>query len=418
MDAIRLCLSLYACEPKRGSEPGVGWAWATGMAKRHETWVLTRTNNRRAIESELDRLAVPDSERPHFVWVDLPEWVQRLKQRGILPLFLYYLLWQFAARRTWDRTGIKVDVIHHVTFNSFVIPGVWWKRREHVVLGPLGGMSICPTQFLRCFSCPKRCFEVLRGVSRRLCRLNPFFLRSRLWADRTIYTTEEMRQRLDDNGERSSVLLETAVPDELVTRVSLSKRKPSRGKGFVWAGTLAGHKAGDLAIRAFALAFREEATPPVLQMFGSGPDEGKLKKLAVKLGVSESVVFRGTVPQEELWNEIEKSRAFVFSSVRDTSGNAALEALSLATPVICFNHQGVSEIVNDDSGIRVQPRSYASAVADFAAAMRHLADDPDLAERLGSAGQRRVREEFTWKNKFDFMDRIYRSLIQTGAFDK
>ena len=50
----RILLSAYACEPGKGSEPEVGWLWATELADAgHEVWVITREANRHAIEMEL-----------------------------------------------------------------------------------------------------------------------------------------------------------------------------------------------------------------------------------------------------------------------------------------------------------------------------------------------------------------------------
>ena len=38
----RILLSAYACEPGKGSEPAVGWMWATELAGLgHEVWVIT-----------------------------------------------------------------------------------------------------------------------------------------------------------------------------------------------------------------------------------------------------------------------------------------------------------------------------------------------------------------------------------------
>ncbi len=412
-DELKLCLSLYACEPHRGSEPGVGWAWALGMAKRHETWVLTRANNREAIEAELDKLAIPESERPRFIWIDLPSWACRLKKRGIVPVSLYYLLWQFAARRAWDRTGIRADIIHHVTFNSFVTPGLWWNRREKVVLGPLGGMSVCATPFLRCFPPIARFAECVRGLSRRFWRVNVLFRRSRRNASFVFFTTAEMRRRLGSTETPSAVLLETAVPATLANH-SCPSRRLNRERRFVWAGTLAGHKAGDIAIRAFSAAFGRENEPPVLEIYGKGVDEKRLHKLAKRLGVGASVRFCGTVSQEELWNRTASSLANVFTSVRDTSGNVALEALACETPVICFNHQGVGEIVDTSCALIVEPRSYCEAVTDFAAAMRRLVDEPGLADRLGKAGRKHVLEKFTWECKFDTVDAAYATIINSN----
>ena len=46
---IRVLISAYACEPNKGSEPGVGWNWALQMAKLNEVYVITRSNNRKII---------------------------------------------------------------------------------------------------------------------------------------------------------------------------------------------------------------------------------------------------------------------------------------------------------------------------------------------------------------------------------
>ncbi len=409
-DKLTLLLSCYACEPHRGSEPGVGWAWALGMAKRHETWVLTRTNNRDTIEKELDRLAIPESERPHFVWADLPKWIQRLKKKGIVSVYLYYLLWQFAARSAWERTGIHTDIIHHVTFNTFAIPGVWWHRQEKIVLGPLGGLSICPTPFLRCFPFPARIREAIRGIACRLWFLNPLFLCARRHADALIFTTEDIRKTLALDTDQSTAFLETAVPLVLERRRNEAPTG-KRERRFVWAGSFEGRKAGDIAIRAFALAFRDAVDPPVLEMVGDGVLSHRWRRLATALHVESIVRFTGRATQEDLWKKTSDSLAFVFTSVRDTSGNVALESLALGTPVICFNHQGVAEIVDDTCGILIEPCSYEQAVVDFAAAMRCLVDDPALADHLGAAGRKRALERFTWEQKFDAADAVYRNIL-------
>ena len=408
-DSLRLCLSLYACEPNRGSEPGVGWAWALGMAKRHETWVITRANNRSVIEAELDRLAIPAEERPHFVWVDLPAWVCRLKKKGLVPVGLYYLLWQFAARRAWDRTGIRVDVIHHVTFCSYVVPGVWWHRKEKVVLGPLGGTAICPRPFLREFPFFRRISEWKRGWGRRLWFLYPFYLRSRASADALLFVDSASARKMGGSRTRVSTLFDVAVPEALAIRDPV--RAEARRRQFVWAGTLAGHKAGGVAIRAFAKAFGQDSSPPRLLMFGKGPDRKRLEKLARSLGVAALVEFRGSVPQEELWAEIRRSLAFVFTSVRDTCGSVSVEALACGTSLVCFKHQGVGEVVDETCGIVISPRSYSQTIVSFATAMRRFSNDPSLAYFLGAEGRKHVMERFTWTRKFDATDNVYARLL-------
>jgi NAD(P)-dependent dehydrogenase (short-subunit alcohol dehydrogenase family) len=73
----RVLLSAYACEPERGSEPGVGWNWATELARLgHQVTVVTRAANRPAIEQEVQR---PDQHLA-FLYFDLPHWIQRCRR--------------------------------------------------------------------------------------------------------------------------------------------------------------------------------------------------------------------------------------------------------------------------------------------------------------------------------------------------
>ncbi len=53
---------------------------------------------------------------------------------------------------------------------------------------------------------------------------------------------------------------------------------------------------------------------------------------------------------------------FVFSSLRDTSGNVMLEALAAGTPIICFDHQGAGEIVTPECGIKLPVTKPAEAI--------------------------------------------------------
>ncbi len=410
MKRFKLVLSCYACEPNRGSEPGVGWAWALGMAKRHETYVLTRANNREVIEAELACLNLPPSETPHFIYVDLSPFVCRLKRRGIVPVSLYYLLWQFKARKTLDSLHLNADIIHHVTFCSFACPGVWWGRKEKVVLGPLGGMSVCDRAFLRLYPPARRIKEFLRGLSRRyLWRVNPFFLLSRRNADALLFTEEKICRVLGGNHPCSSVLLDVAVPPRLESS-EFDQPLPRRNQ-FVWAGVLEPHKGLEIALRAYAEAFGGLPDPPVFKVMGAGSGLGQARQLASSLGIADAVEFLGSVPQPRLWEEMRQSRGFVFTSVRDTCGSVNLEAMACQCPIICFNHQGVGEATDDTCAIRIEPRAWESAIEDFAEALRRLSAEEDLGAHLGRAARTRAMRFFSWNVKFDRAEAVYHELF-------
>jgi NAD(P)-dependent dehydrogenase (short-subunit alcohol dehydrogenase family) len=76
-------LSAYACEPGKGSEPGIGWHWAVEIARLgHEVHIVTRSNNVDAIRAGLAN--IPEL-RLAVHGYDLPRWARWWKKgkRGI-----------------------------------------------------------------------------------------------------------------------------------------------------------------------------------------------------------------------------------------------------------------------------------------------------------------------------------------------
>lgn len=94
---LKILLSAYACEPGKGSEPGVGWNWALSLARRgHQVWVLTRSNNRAAIEQAVAEGKQPELVKLNWLYYDVPKWASWWKKGG-RGVHLYYFLWQWGA---------------------------------------------------------------------------------------------------------------------------------------------------------------------------------------------------------------------------------------------------------------------------------------------------------------------------------
>jgi len=136
-----------------------------------------------------------------------------------------------------------------------------------------------------------------------------------------------------------------------------------------------------------------------LVVIGDGPERSVLEEQARRDGVTGRVEFRGRVSAEELKRAYAAADVFVLPAVVDTRGDTEglgvvlLEAMSYGVPVIGSALGGITDIVTDGAtGLLVPPGDAAA----LAAALARLAGDPALAERLGRAGQRRVREDFSW----------------------
>ena len=163
-------------------------------------------------------------------------------------------------------------------------------------------------------------------------------------------------------------------------------------------GRLVERKGHDLVIRALT-ALEEQSVRYVIA--GTGPEEGRLRRLAEALGVRDRVLFTGHVPDEDLPGLYAACDVFVMPSralgARDGIegfGTVFLEAGACAKPVIGGWSGGVSEAVEDGvTGLLVDPHD-PEALAE---ALRRLLRDPELRRRMGEAGRTRAeRMEAAW----------------------
>jgi glycosyltransferase involved in cell wall biosynthesis len=410
---MKVLISAYACEPDRGSEPGVGWEWAMRLAKCLEVTVITRTNNRQVIEAALGNGLT--SGKPHFIYVDLPQFFLRLKQRGVLPVSLYYVLWQFSARLAVRDQLSAFDIIHHVTFNGFRFPGAWWLTNIPVVLGPLGGGSIASSAYRSCFG--RRWFtEWIRGWSIRLWQLNPWTLVSLLSSDAVIAVGKDLADRFASIGIKADRMLETAVPFAL-ERQSAPLPGAER-KDFLLVGNLEPWKGWQIAFEAYARAASLGLKKHNLIVVGSGSQLAEAKQRALALGLEKQIEFSGQLAREQVWDRMRSSRGLVFTSIRDTSGNAALEAMALSTPVVCFNHQGVGWMTDDLCAIRIEPLDWQKSVNGFADAIIQLAVNDLLVDTMGKAGRQRAMKHFSWakniKQAVSIYQRVFNNMRNTS----
>jgi glycosyltransferase involved in cell wall biosynthesis len=173
---------------------------------------------------------------------------------------------------------------------------------------------------------------------------------------------------------------------------------PSRYTGKLYAGPYGDYilsparldraKRLDLLLEALA-----HTGPQVRAVFvGTGADRARLEKLAVRLGLGERARFLGFVDDAELIELYAGARAVYYAPIDEDFGFATIEAFGAARPVITTEDAGgVLEFVENGVNGYVLP----PAAAPIAERLDTLMADAALAERLGRAGQPRVRD-ITW----------------------
>jgi len=123
------------------------------------------------------------------------------------------------------------------------------------------------------------------------------------------------------------------------------KRNKSNNNTIGYLGRLDHSKGVDILIAAFKkVADRIENAR--LQIIGKGIKEAELKKQVEALGLKEKVLFKGAVPYSEVLDFLCSVNFLVIPSRADNLPTVALEALSVATPLIGSNSGGIPDIIN------------------------------------------------------------------------
>jgi len=231
-------------------------------------------------------------------------------------------------------------------------------------------------------------------------------------ATRILVANEDTRRRIPKRYHPKVLsLLETGIPAAQVQ----PPHPPSAGGPvrFIWVSRLEKIKACGLLLEAFSQALKAEPTLG-LTLVGDGPDAAFVKDTARRLGVADRIQWRGRMAKAEIPPLLRAHDAFVFTSVRDTSGNVLLEAMAAGLPAITLRHHGAAEIATDETALRILPRGFHDTAAALGNAMLKLARSAELRARLGEAGRNRILEVYTWDRQGEQMDAIYRAAVPPG----
>ncbi|WP_347490985.1 glycosyltransferase family 4 protein [Desulfoscipio sp. XC116] len=85
-----------------------------------------------------------------------------------------------------------------------------------------------------------------------------------------------------------------------------------------------------------------------LVLVGNGPEKITLVNLARKLGISEKVIFTGTLTKDEMAKAYNSADIFVFASITETQGLVVGEAKASGLPTVAVKAFGISEMVENN----------------------------------------------------------------------
>lgn len=410
MKSTKVLISAYACRPDQGSEPGVGWNVMREIVKQYQVWTLTRADNRPTIEAELAKNPIPGLQ---VIYYDLPAWA-RWWYRGQQGVQLHYYLWQIGAyykvRKLHREVGF--DLVHHVTYVKYWSPSFLSLLPVPFIWGPVGGGESAPKAFWQDFSLRGQAYETLRDGARWLGEKDPFV---RLTAQRSAAiqsTTDDTAKRIYSLGITNNVQIssETALDSAEIAQLAMRVLPDNPRIRFISMGRLLHWKGFHLGLRAFAQAdLPEDAEYWIL---GDGPEKSRLEALVAELGIERQVKFWNRLPREETLQKLGESVALVHPSLHDSGGWVCLEAMAMGRPVLCLDLGGPAVQVTSETGYKVSAHTPEQTVRDLSTAMTLLAKDPQLRFQMGQAGQKRVRENYSWQIKGQKFMQLYEKVLQ------
>jgi glycosyltransferase involved in cell wall biosynthesis len=417
---LRIVLVSYRCDPDRGTEPGLGWAWAEALARRgHSVDVLTRHDgdNVRNIARRIAHLGpLGNHVRPHFVPErTLPRWIAAVPGplRDQAQEFASYNGWQNNALDYARLHGLSgADLVHHVSYGSLVGGSALRQLGPPLVFGPVGGGQTAPFSHRR-FMGSGYGRELVRELlwvralsHRRMCRAT---VRE---AAAVLTTNADTARRARRLGCRNPIMhLADGVPGDLVRATTpVPARQASGGLTVLWVGRLAAFKAPQLALQTFS-RLKKRVPEARLVFLGDGPLRVAMEDLASRLGVAEAVRFRGRVAWQQALQAYDEADVLLFTSLRDSSGVQTLEAWSRGLPVVHLDHQGIGDFSAPGGAVAVPLGDPADLPDRLARALHDVLADDEARARMTEAALRWARRH-TWAAKAETAERLYLQLLR------
>ena len=178
----------------------------------------------------------------------------------------------------------------------------------------------------------------------------------------------------------------------------------------LFVGRLVRQKGLDVLFRSLA------GLPPpanaVLDVVGDGPELPALRELGDRLGLTDTVRFRGWCARDALPEYYRCADVFVLASRDEGMPNVLLEAMASGLPVVATEVAGIDELLQEGVGGVLVPTEDPDALRDRLA---ELIADPALRAQLGAAGRELAERKYSWRRSAEAYLRLVEEALGSGT---
>jgi colanic acid/amylovoran biosynthesis glycosyltransferase len=178
-------------------------------------------------------------------------------------------------------------------------------------------------------------------------------------------------------------------------------------------GRLVETKGFDVLIQACRI-LKDAGLDHHLTLAGAGPQGGRLRRLARKLGLASHISFPGFIRYDKVAGQFCAADVFIMPCIVHPSGNrdglptVILEALVHRVPVIATDVAGIGEVIEAGVTGLLIPPSDPQAIAD---AVLQMVRNREASLLMAERGRARVLQQF---NQQDNHRRVLELFLETG----
>ncbi len=392
MGVLKVLISAYDCAPGKGSENEIGWSVVHELAKLHDVWVLTRSENRVNHTASASPIEVVDNI--HFIYYDIP--IKRKCFRWGKLYLIHYYLWQvgsyFEVRRFLKTQ--PVDFVHHLTKNLDWMPSGLALVGIPFLWGPVGSEETHPA-IMKSLPLLVKFKERIRNVIRFLGRnLDPL---TRLTGRRAMLILSHTPEYLSRRFPKKIIqFVQTGIYQS--ERFVLQKKDLARRDKFnvIFAGELVHWKGAMFAVEAF-LNFARERPDAYLTIIGDGPLRRQMEEKVTKSSIADRVKFLGRVPMNRLIAELAEGEVFLYPSYHHGLATVVLQAMLTGLPIVCLEGDATGRIVGSECGITVHVDKDTDIIGSLSSALAQLYNNENLRIKFAKQAQEKVTGEYTYQ---------------------
>jgi glycosyltransferase involved in cell wall biosynthesis len=150
-----------------------------------------------------------------------------------------------------------------------------------------------------------------------------------------------------------------------------------------------------------------------LVVIGRPKEGGPSARIIEQLGLADIITFISGVPEQRIIELYSEAEVAVVPSLYEGFSLPAIEAMSCGVPLVATTGGALPEVVGPDNetALLVPPGNSEA----LAARIRDALDNPELRERVGAAGRKRVVERWTWRHTAEGTVEQYRALLAESA---